>query len=156
MANHIITAADVVARLPAKTYRNLFARDGGGTVDTDFRDRMIAATNSAINVWCKGAFPDGLVADGGTPDAIFQEWAFDVLCFLSATKHPNGNGGAAAFKDAYVLAESAFRKITRGQDPGPVTSNTSAQPTSSAPAFVETQDTPWNDLANGGGPARGF
>jgi hypothetical protein len=151
MANPIITSASVVARLPAKTYTTLFARDGGATVDTTFRDRMIAATNSAIHVWCKGAFPSGLVADGATVDPIFEEWAFDVLCYLSASKHPNGSSGAAAYKDAYTNARMEFTKLTRGQDPGPMTSGTAAVPTSQAASFVEVTEgaTVWTDFADG-------
>jgi hypothetical protein len=148
MATPVLTNSDAQDRLPTKTFTQLFARDGGQTTNTPFLTRMVAATNSAITVWCKGAFPSGLVADGHTPDPIFVEWALDVLCYLAASKHPTGNGGAAAYKSAYDEAQKQFKALTRGQDPAPDTSGTSPQPVSPAPE-PETGATQWHEQANG-------
>jgi len=141
MSTPILTTADL-DRLPARTRVELLARDGGTTIDTVFRDRMIAAANSAIAVWTRGAYPNGLVATGRTPDDIFVEWALDIFCFLAAGKHTNA-AFAKTYAAQYDLAKTSFRSLTRGQDPAPVTSGTSAEPTAVAVGFVDDAPTPF-------------
>lgn len=154
MSTPILTAADL-DRLPERTRVELLARDGGTTINTTFRDRMLAAANSAIAVWTRGAFPQGLVASGHAPDDIFIEWALDIFCYLAASKHTNA-AVAKAYTPQFELAKASFRSLTRGQDPAPVTSGTSAEPTSVALGAVEVPTSFWGDPADGFGGAGGF
>ncbi len=54
----IITSADVTGRLSTQAYARLFAKNGGATADTTFRDLIIAEANSEIRVLLRAAFPD--------------------------------------------------------------------------------------------------
>lgn len=141
MGTTILTAEDVMERVPARTLTQLLARDGGSTLNTAFRDRMVRATNSFIAVQTRGAFPNGLVADGHAPDDIFVEWACDIFCFIAASKHNNASL-AEPHKDGYEAAKANFKALTKGQDPAPVTSGTSAEPIASeaASAALEASD----------------
>ena len=64
----IIATADITARLSTQAYTRLFAKNGGSTVDTAFRDLVIAETNSRIRSLTRAAFPDGLYEETDTID----------------------------------------------------------------------------------------
>ena len=53
----IVTVADVDARISTQARTRLFAKNGGGTVDTTYQSLCVAEANSRIRTWTRAAFP---------------------------------------------------------------------------------------------------
>ena len=65
----IATSADLIARLATQAYTRLFAKSGGSTVDTTFRDLCLAEANSLFRTMTRAAFPSGVYTTTDTVDA---------------------------------------------------------------------------------------
>lgn len=116
----LIVAADVTARLSDQAYKRLFAKSGGSTADTTFRDLCISEANSRAAMLLEPAFPDGLDAAGGTVDEGVKGLVVDLCCGLAAARHPSATdtaGWVKAMKDAEAMLRALKRDELR-----PVTS----------------------------------
>lgn len=125
----IITTADVTARLSTQAYARLFAKNGGATADTTFRDLCIAEANSEIRVLTRAAFPDGIYATTDTLDPAVVGKGVDLVCAIAASRHASyaedgnyailGRAARAFFKamnrdaDARAPGSSAERPVPR-------------------------------------------
>ena len=88
----IVTSADVTARLSTQAYARLFAKNGGATADTTFRDLCIAEANSEIRVLTRAAFPDGVYSTTDTLDVMIVGKAVDLGRFDGASTGPDDDG----------------------------------------------------------------
>jgi len=83
----IVTSADVIARLSTQAYARLFAKNGGATADTTFRDLCIAEANSIVRTMTRAAFPDGIYTTTDTLDPGVVGKAVDLVCAIAASRH---------------------------------------------------------------------
>lgn len=120
----IITAADVLARLSPQAYTRLFAKAGGATVDTAFRDLCITETNSRVSMMCVAAFPAGFDAAGGTVDEGIKGLAVDVCCGIAASRHTSSDPAFGAYAKNRAAAEAFLVRLNTDANARPVTSAT--------------------------------
>lgn len=114
----IVTSADVIARLSTQAYARLFAKNGGATADTTFRDLCIAEANSMIRTITRAAFPDGLYTTTDTLDPGVVGKGVDLVCAIAASRH------ASYTEDGnYAIlgreARAFFKAMNRDQDVRP-------------------------------------
>lgn len=123
----IVVTADVTARLSTQAHTRLFAKNGGSTVDTTFRDLCIAQANSEIRTLTRAAFPDGLYQDTDALDAEVVGKGVWLVCAIASSYHlstdetsgygANGNRAREFFralnrdKDARAPGSSAVRPL---------------------------------------------
>lgn len=119
----IVTTADVTARLSTAAYSRLFAKNGGSTVDTTFRDLCIAEANSVIRVLTGAAWPEGLYQTGDTLDPAVVGAAVDIVCKIAASRHP-ASAELGNFRLNGERAEAFLRLMNRDEDPRPAGSTT--------------------------------
>lgn len=111
----IVTVADVDARLSTQARARLFAKNGGGTVDTAYQSLMVTAANSRIQTWTRTAFPDGLYTTEDTIDTEAVEHAVNVVIALACSRHlatDETSGYAKLGKEA----EAFFKSLNRDKD----------------------------------------
>lgn len=111
----IIAAADVTGRLSTQAYARLFAKNGGATADTTFRDLIIAEANSRIRTMTRAAFPDGLYATTDTLDPEVIGRGVDLVCAIAASRHASMDDDGAYARNGRA-AEAFFRALTRDAD----------------------------------------
>ena len=125
----IITSADVTGRLSTQAYARLFAKNGGASADTTFRDLCIAETNSRIRTLTRAAFPDGLYLSTDTVDPEVTGRGVDIVCMIAASRHTSAGATAGDESGAYLshgrAAERFFREMSRDADARPPNSNAS-------------------------------
>lgn len=111
----IVTTADVTARLSTQAYGRLFAKNGGATADTDFRDLCIAEANSRIRILTRAAFPDGIYSTTDTLDPGVVGRGVDLVCAIAASRH-----ASYAEDNGYAIlgraAEAFFKAMNRDAD----------------------------------------
>ncbi len=128
----IIVTADVTGRLSSSAHARLFAKNGGSTVDTTFRDLCIAQANSEIRTLTRAAFPDGLYQSTDTLDPEVVGKGVWLVCAIAASYHlstdetsgygANGNRSREFFKmlsrdqDARAAGSSAERPLPRASN----------------------------------------
>lgn len=111
----IVTVADVDARISTQARTRLFAKNGGGTVDTTYQALCVAEANSRIRTWTRAAFPDGLYTTDDTidPEAIGR--GVDVVLDIASSRHlatDETSGYAKHGKEAMEF----FRSLNRDRD----------------------------------------
>lgn len=111
----IITSSDVTARLSTQAYARLFAKNGGATADTTFRDLCIAEANSEIRSLTRAAFPDGLYATTDTLDAVVVGKGVDLVCAIAASRHASYDE-EGAYAQLGKAARTFFRALNRDTD----------------------------------------
>ncbi len=74
----VITYTDVTDRLASSAYQRLYAKNGGSTVDTSFRNVCVAEANSTFRVLTRAAFPDGVYQTTDTRDPAVVGWIVDL------------------------------------------------------------------------------
>ena len=120
----IVVTADVTGRLSTQAYTRLFAKNGGSTVDTTFRDLCIAEANSRIRILTGAAFPGGLYTTDDTLDPGVVGAGVDLVCAIAASRHTSaGDDGAYATNGRAAVA--MFKSLNRDADaraPGSSTS----------------------------------
>lgn len=114
----ILVTADVTGRLSTQAYARLFAKNGGATVDTTFRDLCIAQANSKFRILTRAAFPDGFYQTTDTPDPGVVGLIFDLCCGLASYAHPAANDLAGYGANA-ARAEAMILRINRDADARP-------------------------------------
>lgn len=114
----IVASADVTARLSTQAYARLFAKNGGATADTTFRDLCIAEANSMIRTWTRAAFPSGIYSTSDTLDPGVVGKGVDLVCAIAASRHASysEDGNYALLGRA---AEKFFRALNRDADARP-------------------------------------
>ena len=83
----IATSADLTARLSTQVYTRLFAKNGGSTVDTVFRDLCIDEANSLFRTMTRVAFAQGVYATTDTLDPAIVGCVVDLACEIAARRH---------------------------------------------------------------------
>lgn len=83
----IATAADLTGRLSTQVYTRLFAKSGGGTVDTVFRDLCLAEANSLFRTMTRVAFAQGVYSTTDTIDPAIVGCVVDLACEIAARRH---------------------------------------------------------------------
>lgn len=111
----IITAADVTGRLSTQAYARLFAKNGGATADTTFRDLCIAETNSRIRTLTRAAFPDGLYQIGATLDPMVVGEGVNLVIAKAASRHL-ATEETSGYARLGVGAREFFKSINRDRD----------------------------------------
>lgn len=111
----IVTSADVTARLSTQAYARLFAKNGGATADTTFRDLCIAEANSEIRVLTRAAFPDGVYSTTDTLDVMIVGKAVDLVCAIAASRHVSFDD-EGAFAALGRNARAFFKSLNRDAD----------------------------------------
>lgn len=111
----IVTSADVTARLSTQAYARLFAKNGGATADTTFRDLCISEANSEIRVLTRAAFPDGVYATTDTLDVMIVGKGVDLVCAIAASRHVSFDD-EGAFATLGRNARSFFKNLNRDAD----------------------------------------
>lgn len=111
----IVTSADVTGRLSTQAHARLFAKNGGATVDTTFRDLIIAEANSEIRAMTRAAFPDGLYATTDTLDAVVVGKGVDLVCAIAASRHASYDE-EGAYAQLGKNARAFFRALSRDTD----------------------------------------
>lgn len=112
-----VTSADLTARLSATSYTRLFAKNGGNTVDTTFRDLCLVEAESEILTIVRSAYEDGFDEAGGTVDECIKGWICDVACWKAASRHMSATdadgwslAGRRAFVNAKAMADDNHRR----------------------------------------------
>ena len=82
----LITYVDITDRLATQAYSRLYAKNGGSTVDTAFRDTVVAEGNSTFRVLTRAAFPDGVYQTGDTRDPAVVGWVVDLCNGIAASR----------------------------------------------------------------------
>ena len=111
----IVTSSDVTARLSTQAYARLFAKNGGATADTTFRDLCIAEANSEIRSLTRAAFPDGLYATTDTLDVVVVGKAVDLVCAIAASRHVSYDE-EGAYAQLGKAARAFFKALNRDND----------------------------------------
>ena len=83
----IATSADLTARLSTQVYTRLFAKNGGSTVDTVFRDLCVAEANSLFRTMTRVAFAQGVYSTTDTLDPAIVGCVVDLACEIAARRH---------------------------------------------------------------------
>jgi phage gp36-like protein len=104
----LFTPADITARMSTKDYERLYSRNGGNTVDTDFRDRCMADADSEVRVLTKAAFPTGFDAAGGTVDPIIVR-----ACVAISNANAAEMSAGSSEKNGYSQAAERYRKLLK-------------------------------------------
>lgn len=121
----IITSADVTARLSTQAYARLFAKNGGATADTTFRDLCVAEANSRIRTLTRAAFPDGIYSSTDTVDPEVAGRGVDIVCMIAASRHTSASEENGSYLSHGRAAERFFEKMSRDADARPPNSNAS-------------------------------
>lgn len=111
----IVTSSDVTARLSTQAYARLFAKNGGNTADTSFRDLCIAEANSEIRSLTRAAFPDGIYATTDTLDAVVVGKGVDLVCAIAASRHASYDE-EGAYAQLGKAARAFFKALNRDHD----------------------------------------
>ena len=125
----VITYTDVTDRLATSAYQRLYAKNGGSTVDTSFRDVCVAEANSTFRVLTRAAFPDGVYSTTDTRDPAVVGWIVDLCNGIAysrgASYDPDGGYAVKAREaranvklmnrdaDARAPGSSAVRPVPR-------------------------------------------
>lgn len=83
----IATSADLTGRLSTQVYTRLFAKNGGNTVDTTFRDLCLAEANSLFRTMTRVAFAQGVYSLTDTIDPAVIGCVVDLACEIAARRH---------------------------------------------------------------------
>lgn len=152
-----ITSSDVTARLSTQAYARLFAKSGGATADTAFRDLCISEANSRASMITKAAFPDGLDAPGGSVDEGLKGLVVDICCGIAASRHASSDPAMGAYAKGKAAAEDMLRALNRDRDFRSVTSAEGrARPRASNTNLTDATGLPTNPLvraADGSDPS---
>ena len=124
----IATSADLIARLSTQAYTRLYARDGGSTVNTTFRDLCLAEANSLFRTLTRAAFPSGVYTTTDTLDPAIVGCVVDLCNDIAASRHASydvENGYAVKGAQARAFC----KQINRDADARPAGSSaTPARP----------------------------
>lgn len=111
----IVTPADVTARLSTQAYNRLFAKSGGNTPDTVFRDICIAEANSEIRVLTRAAFPDGVYQTGDTLDPLVVGQGVNLTIAIASSRHL-ATDETSGYARIGTLAREFFKSLNRDRD----------------------------------------
>jgi hypothetical protein len=141
----LFAASDIQARLSNAAYVRLYAKSGGGTVDSNFVDTIVAEANSIVKMMTAGGLPD-LPAAGMIDPGIIGA-CVDIANEIAASRHP-----AASENTGYFLAGRRAREflknLSHDRDARPVDAGTGpAQPLPEV-LSSETVDV-WNEARDG-------
>jgi hypothetical protein len=140
----IVTAADVTARLSTQAYTRLFARSGGSTVDTTFRDLCIAEANSLIQVLTRAAFPDGLYQTTDTLDALVVGQGVNLTIAIAASRHL-ATEETSGYAKLGAQAREFFKSLNRDRDArAPGSTQGAPLPIAVVTNLVDAQGAPTN------------
>lgn len=135
----IAVRADIQARLSEQTFKRLFARNGGGVVDTAFADLCLAEAESEFLMATEAAFPDGFTAP---VDVAIVGAICDIACAKAAGRHLSASeasgfdlAGRRALAFAGRLAGDNKNRPTTGQLSAPTATATAASSTDIAEPF---------------------
>lgn len=131
----IISAADVTARLSTQAYTRLYARNGGATVDTVFRDLCVAEANSLFRTLSRGAFPSGVYLTGDTIDPAIVGAVVDLCNDIAASRHLSYDAESGYAMKA-AQARALIKAMNRDADARPPGSSTA--PAQSRASIVGT------------------
>lgn len=111
----IATANDLIARLSTQVYTRLFAKNGGTTVDTVFRDLCIAEANSLFRTMTRVAFSQGVYSTTDTLDPSIVGCVVDLACEIAARRHGlwDENG---SFAEQGKRARELIKQLNRDAD----------------------------------------
>lgn len=140
----IVTSADVIARLSSQAYTRLFAKSGGGTADTTFRDLCIAEANSEIRTLTRAAFPEGLYTTDDTLDPLAVGQGVNLVISIASSRHlaTDETSGYARLGEK---AREFFRAINRDKDARlPGSSTSPPQPRASVANLTDESGVPTN------------
>lgn len=134
----IAVVADLTGRLSTAAYTRLFARNGGSTIDTTFRDLCLAEANSYFRSMTRAAFPSGVYSTTDTVDPAIVGCIVDLCCEIAASRHTSWDAeGAYAAQGA--RARAFVKQLNRDIDaraPG----GALQEPTASGLGVVELND----------------
>ncbi len=121
----IITTADITGRMSTQAYTRLYAKNGGSTVDTAFRDLIITEANSRIRTLTRAAFPAGLYETTDTVDPEVAGRGVDIANMIAASRHTSAVDESGSYMAHGRAAEKFFREMSRDADARPPNSNAS-------------------------------
>jgi len=108
----IATAADLTGRLSTQAYARLYAKNGGATADTVFRDLCLAEANSLFRTLTRAAFPSGVSSTTDTLDPALVGCVVDLCNDIAASRHVSydaENGYAIKGRDARAFVKHLNR-----------------------------------------------
>lgn len=111
----IATTADLTARLSSQALTRLFAKSGGTTVDTAFRDVCLAEANSLFRAMTRAAFPDGVYTTTEVLDAAIVGAVVDLACEIAARRHTSWDE-TGAYAEGGRRAREFVKQINRDAD----------------------------------------
>jgi hypothetical protein len=148
----IATAADLIARLSTQAYTRLFARNGGSTVDTTFRDLCLAEANSMFRTMTRAAFPAGVYSTTDTLDPAIVGCVVDLACESAAMRHTSWDE-TSAYAAAGERARLFVKHLVRDADARAAGSSQSPpRPRANLANAVDASGTPtnpWTRMADG-------
>lgn len=140
----IVTSADVIARLSTQAYNRLFAKSGGNTADTTFRDLIIAEANSEIRVLTRAAFPTGLYQTTDTLDPMVVGEGVNLVIAKAASRHL-ATDETSGYARLGVNAREFFKSLNRDRDArAPGSSQGAPLPVATITNNVDAQGNPTN------------
>lgn len=111
----IATSSDLTARLSTAMYARLFAKNGGATPDTTFRDLCIAEANSLFRTMTRVAFPAGIYSTTDTLDPAMVGCVVDLACEIAARRHGVWDE-SGAFAEQGKRARELIKQLNRDAD----------------------------------------
>lgn len=112
---NIVTPTDVIECLSTQAYNRLFAKNGGNTPDTSYRDRCIAEANSEIRVLTRAAFPDGLYQTGDTLDPLVVGQGVNLTIAIASSRHL-ATEETSGYARLGAKAREFFKSLNRDRD----------------------------------------
>ena len=132
-------------------YARLFAKNGGGTPDTTFRDLCLAEANSLFRTMTRVAFPSGIYTTTDTLDPAMIGCVVDLACEIAARRHGVWDE-SGAFAEQGKRARELIKQLNRDAD-ARAAGSTNAPPNprarvNNATTGVNAYTNVWNRLAD--------
>jgi hypothetical protein len=96
-------------------YARLFAKNGGATPDTSFRDLCLAEANSLFRTMTRVAFPEGIYTTTDTLDPAMVGCVVDLACEIAARRHGVWDE-SGAFAEQGKRARELIKQLNRDAD----------------------------------------
>ena len=96
-------------------YARLFAKNGGATPDTTFRDLCLAEANSLFRTMTRIAFPAGIYTTTDTLDPAMIGCVVDLACEIAARRHGVWDE-SGAFAEQGKRARELIKQLNRDAD----------------------------------------
>ena len=140
----IATSQDLIDRLSSQAYTRLFAKNGGTTVDTAFRDLCLTEANSLFQTMTRNAFPDGVYLTGDTIDQSVIGCVVDLATEIAARRHTAWDA-EGAYAEGGRRTREFIKAINRNADAEPAGSSTTpGHPRSSILNVLTSRGAPTN------------